>query len=188
MKPLLLPIFDQAEYLTIDLPFPTYLKEFSCYNRDFKAILAFLHSYKDILMTYNAYRREVERFLHWSWQVAKKSILKIDRTDIEAYIKFCQHPRTTWIGLHKQHRFIETQGKRIPNPKWRPFVVTVTKSEFRKGVKPKINDFEFSNNSVKGLFAILSSFYSYSLQEEYIKINPIALIRQKSKFLRKSPR
>ena len=186
MKPKVLAIFDQAEFLSIEQPFPTYLKEFSRYRRDFKAVLSFLYAYKDIRMTYDAYRREIERFLHWSWQVAKKSILSLKRTDIEAYIKFCRHPRVTWIGLSKCPRFIEKQGERLPNPKWRPFVSAVSKTEFRKGEKPKISNFEFSNNSVKDLFAILNSFYSYLLQEEYAKVNPIALIRQKSKFIRKS--
>jgi len=187
MKPSLLPIFDKAEFLFIEQPFPAYLKELSGYRRDFKAALNFLYAYKDIRMTYDAYRREIERFLHWSWQVAKKSILNLKPADIEAYIKFCQRPRSTWIGLFKQHRFmVDIQGERIPNPRWRPFVATVSKSEFRKGAKPKISDFDFSNNSVKELFAILSSFYRYLLQEEYVKTNPITLIRQKSKFIRKS--
>jgi len=34
------------------------------------------------------------------------------------------------------------------------------------------------------MFAILGSFYNYCLQEEIINANPVALIRQKSKFLR----
>ncbi len=186
MKPILLSIFDQAEFLSIEQSFPAYLKVFSCYKRDFKAALAFLYAYKDINMTYNAYRREIERFLHWSWQIAKKSILTLKRADIEAYVKFCQHPRPTWIGLFKRHRFIEIQGKRVPNPAWRPFVATVTKTENRKGIKPKISKFEFSNNSLKELFAILNSFYNYLLQEEYAKVNPVMLIRQKSKFIRKT--
>ncbi len=35
------------------------------------------------------------------------------------------------------------------------------------------------------MFGILSSFYNYLMQEEITQINPIALIRQKSKFLQK---
>ena len=38
---------------------------------------------------------------------------------------------------------------------------------------------------MKQLFAILSTFYNYLLQEEYVFMNPVALIRQKSKFIRK---
>jgi len=35
------------------------------------------------------------------------------------------------------------------------------------------------------MFAILSSFYNYMLHEEYVYMNPVALIRQKSSFIRK---
>ena len=35
------------------------------------------------------------------------------------------------------------------------------------------------------MFGILSSFYNYLLQEELGQVNPIALIRQKSKFIQK---
>jgi site-specific recombinase XerD len=35
------------------------------------------------------------------------------------------------------------------------------------------------------MFAILSSFFSYLLQDEYVLMNPVALIRQKSQFIRK---
>jgi site-specific recombinase XerD len=185
MKAILLAMFDQVDFLSAEQPFPSYLKSFSRYRRDFKAALSFLYAYKDIKMTYGAYRREIERFLHWSWQISKNSIFNLKRADIEAYAKFCQHPRSTWIGLFKCHRFIETEGKRVPNPAWRPFVATVTKSEHKKGKKPKIGKFEFSSNSLKELFAILSSFYNYLLREECAKVNPVALIRQKSKFIRK---
>jgi len=44
-------------------------------------------------------------------------------------------------------------------------------------------DYVFSQQALKALFAILSSFYNYLLQEEKIQSNPIALIRQKSKFI-----
>ena len=33
------------------------------------------------------------------------------------------------------------------------------------------------------MFGILSSFYNYLIQEEVVQANPLALIRQKSKFL-----
>lgn len=56
----------------------------------------------------------------------------------------------------------------------------------KKGNKAKIEDYELSQGAIKELFAILSSFYNYLLQEEYTQINPVALIKQKSKFIRKS--
>ena len=43
-----------------------------------------------------------------------------------------------------------------------------------------------THGSVRELFAIISSFYNYLLQEEYVTMNPVAIIRQKSKFIRKT--
>lgn len=182
---LLSPIFDQADYLDRKQLLPDYLEEFFCYQKDFQGALSFLIAYKDIPATFNAYRREVERLLQWSWRIVKKSIYTLKREDIEDYLKFCQSPLTSWISLHKQPRFITTQGERLPNDHWRPFVATVTKAAYHRGVRPKASAYKPSNASLKELLAILGSFFNFLLQEEYIKVNPVALIRQKSKFIRK---
>lgn len=66
------------------------------------------------------------------------------------------------------------------------FTATISKTERRKGAEPEIKRFELSHDSLKELFAILSSFYNYLLQEEYVTINPVTLIPQKSKFIHKN--
>lgn len=38
---------------------------------------------------FNAYRREVERLLHWCHSIANKLIKGLRREDIENFIKFC---------------------------------------------------------------------------------------------------
>ena len=152
---------------------------------DYKYAVAFLKSYKGSSGTFNAYRREIEKLLQWTWQIKEKTIKDLRREDIEEFINFCQKPPKSWIGLKKATRFIEKEGMRIPNPEWRPFVVTVSKTAHRKGDRPAIKDFKLSTTSVKDVFAILGSFYNYLLQEEYVLMNPVALIRQKSKFIRK---
>ena len=68
---------------------------------------------------------------------------------------------------------------------WRPFIVSVSKIEGRQGITSNMKKFELSHGSIRELFAILSSFYNFMLYEEYVELNPIALIRQKSKFIRK---
>ena len=80
--------------------------------------------------------------------------------------------------LKKENVFLIRNGDHL--------LLTVSKAEYRKGEMPKIKDFELTHGSVKELFAILSSFFNYLLQEEYVFTNPVALIRQKSKFIRKS--
>lgn len=155
------------------------------YPNDFKYALQFLRSYTGSKGTFNAYRREVERLLQWSWNIANKSIRELTRQDIENFINFCQKPEKAWIGIKKSPRFILDHGMRVPNPQWKPFVVTLSKSLHRKGLTPEVKNFELSQGSLKEIFAILSTFYNYLIQEEFAHMNPVALIRQKSKFIRK---
>ena len=178
-----LALFDSHEYIGL-IKGRSSLED-AIIQEDIKYALSFLTSYKGSLGTFNSYRRELERLLQWCIHIEKKPLKDIKRENIEAFIHFCQKPPKSWIGTKKAPRFIESEGIRIPNSEWRPFVVTVSKSVHRKGVRPDVKNFEFSQTSVKELFAILSTFYNYLLQEEYLLMNPVALIRQKSKFIRK---
>jgi site-specific recombinase XerD len=156
------------------------------YVNDFSHALNFLKAYNGSLGTFLSYRRDVERLLHWCMLIARKTLAELKRQDIEDFIHFCQKPPKTWIGVHKVTRFIVENGVRIPNPKWRPFVVTISKTAHKLGEEPNPKDFELSPSAVKDMFAILGSFYNYLLQDEYVYMNPVALIRQKSKFIRKT--
>jgi len=152
---------------------------------DYLHILNFLYSYRGSQDTFNAYRRELERLVQWSWMIQKKSILELKRFDIEAFIEFCQKPEKNWIGIKTVSRFINEMGVRTVNKEWRPFIVKVSKKSFKKGDLPVIEKFELSSEGIKQIFAILGSFYNYLIQEEATEINPVLQIRQKSKFIRK---
>ena len=111
--------------------------------------------------------------------------MELSREDIESYIQFCMKPPSTWIGKKHAARFIDKNDVRVANPAWRPFVVKVSKSDFKKGKIPRIASYQMSQSSIRALFAILGSFYDHALLEEKILRNPIALIRQKSRYLQK---
>lgn len=177
-----LPLFDSLEYISKQVP-SSFLSAIQ--KNDFLMGISFLKSYVGSLGTFNSYRREIERLLHWTWIIAKKSFKDLKREDIENFIRFCQKPPKSWIGIKKAPRFIEKEANRKPNAEWRPFVVTVSKAAYRKGANVDIDNFELSQGAIKESFAILSTFYNYMLQEEYVFMNPVALIRQKSKFIRK---
>lgn len=178
-----LPLFDQLVYL--DLHHNTVPQHESLHLPDYQHTISFLNCYKGSQGTFNSYRRETERLLHWTWSIRQKTLPELRRDDIEAYLYFCQAPPKQWIGLKKVPRFVDIEGLRQPNPEWRPFVATVSKSEHRKGIRPKIKSFELSQGAIKEIFAILSSYFNYLIQEEYAYMNPVALIRQKSQFLRR---
>lgn len=178
-----LPIFDSEEYLVFNSKFPDYLKPYEQYHADYIAAHDFLHAYKDNSATYNAYRREIERLLHWTWKVSAISVLELKRSYIEEYLKFCQKPPKAWIGNKKPPRFINKDGVRQPNPNWRPFVYTISKKTAEKSSNR--NQYNLSEEAIRDIFAILGSFYNFLIQEGYTEANPVLQIRQKSKFLQR---
>lgn len=181
-----LPLFDTLEHLNTQASVPQHTSLPLDANKDFQHALNFLHSYRGSNMTFNSYRREIERLLQWSWFIHKKSIKELTRIDFETFLEFCQAPPKHWIGTKHVERFLDQNGIRIHNPEWRPYVVRVSKTAFNNGgLLPDINNYVLSKNTLQAIFSILSSFYNYLEQEEYLSINPVAQIRQKSKFLRK---
>lgn len=182
---MLLPVFDNIKNLSNNKS-NAVLKD-EKYRDDFLHSLDFLKSYAGSLGTFNSYRREVERILQWSWFVKGCLLKELRRDDIENYLYFCQAPPKSWISLKKTPRFIEKDGLRRPNPNWRPFVVTVPKLQRSDPTfTPKIEDFKLSQGAVQEIFAILSTYFNFLIAEEYLFLNPVALIRQKSKFIRKA--
>jgi site-specific recombinase XerD len=157
----------------------------SVHQRDYQLAIEFLYSYRGSEETFKSYRRELERLLQWAWLVAQKPVQTLNRQDIERFIEFCQQPPKTWLGTKHVARFIEREGLRQPNQAWRPFVVRASKKATRQGLTASTDDFQLSQSALRAIFAVLSSFYNYLIQEEAIANNPILQIRQKSKFLRK---
>ncbi len=152
---------------------------------DLEYVLKFLYSYRGSPATYNSYRRELERLLQWAWRIEAVSVLSLKREQIEAFIQFCQQPPLAWIGTKQVPRFLLREGQRVANPAWRPFVTTVAKADFPAGAQADPKQYAPSQAAIKASFTVLSSFYTYLVQEGRLVANPVALIRQKSRFVRK---
>ena len=179
------PLFDTFKNLR-DSVLPASYQE-SYQRHDLAKAIAFLNQYSGSDGTFRAYRRELERLLHWCWLVVNKSILSLERQDIEHYILFCQKPPAAWIGTHVVPRFKKNaDGERIPNPKWRMFVATTSKANAKLGIKAIAKQYRLSDKSLREIFTITSSFYTYCVNDKSISINPVLLIRQKSKYFRTS--
>ncbi|MDF1762835.1 MAG: site-specific integrase [Oleibacter sp.] len=141
--------------------------------------LTFLMAYNGSTATFNSYRRETERLLQWCWYVRGISLAELARQDIEAYVHFCQDPPSHWVGNKQVARFVRHLGARVPNSDWRPFVSKLDKM----GRRPPL---ALSQKSLQALFAVLSTYFNFMIQEDYLRLNPVALIRQKSKFLQRN--
>jgi site-specific recombinase XerD len=177
------PFFDGLQQMLGDIDYqPKLTKPF---QQDYEHAKRFLLSYRGSIDTFNSYRRDIERFLQWCQLKANKTVKQIRRAEFEAFLDFCQNPPASWIATTVENRFIEKNGEKIPNKKWRPFVVKISKTDTKLGKKPNKKYYALSEKAFKALFAIVSSFYNYLIQEEYTLINPALLIRQKSKYFRK---
>lgn len=183
MKHPLLPLFDNLNHIHKNLDHVILPEE--RFKTDFYHSLNFLKSYNGSQGTFNSYRRETERLLQWAWHIKKKTLPELKRDEIEQYVRFCQNPPQDWISLKKVPRYLEQEGKRVPNPEWRPFVAHISKAARTQGGTVSIEDFNLSSGSIQEVFAILSTFFNFLIAEEYLLSNPVALIRQKSKFIRK---
>ena len=146
---------------------------------DYQLASEFIYSYRGSKDTFSTYRREIEHFLHWLWLVRKKSLQTTRRENIEEYIEFIRSPPASWIGAKIAPRYIERGGARLPNPDWRPYL---------QGTDSNGEPIPYflSQSAIQSAFAVLGSFFNFLIQEEYLDFNPVAQIRQKSKFLRKS--
>ena len=183
IKPVPSPFFDGLQPMLTNEDYqPKLIKAF---KHDYELAKKFLLSYRGSLDTFNSYRRDIERFLQWCQLIANKNVRQIRREEFEAFLEFCQKPPKSWIATTVENRFIEKDGKKIPNKKWRPFVVKISKTDTKFGNKPDKKNYELSEKAFKALFAIVGSFYNYLIQEEYTSINPTLFIRQKSKYFRK---
>lgn len=184
-KPLSIPIplIDTRQYLEEECGKAFTPPSFAPHDLIF--CLDYLKQYDNNNATFESYRREVERLIQWAWLIEQKSLLDLKRQDIENYIQFCLNPPKSWIGYKKVSRFITRNADRIPNPEWRPFVVTISKADYKKGLKPDKDEYQLSQKAIREIFTVLSSFYNYLAMEEKVLINPVALIRQKSKYIQK---
>ncbi len=139
---------------------------------DYQCAAEFIYSYRGSPDTFSTYRREIEHFLHWCLIIANKPLKQIVREDIETYVDFARQPPPNWVGQKNVPRFLLRAGQRVPNDEWRPYIHTS-------------GEFVVSQAALQSLFSVLSSFFNFLIQENYISANPVSQIRQKSKFLRK---
>jgi len=181
-------LIDKVENLEDEIRYenlPNWVNKLSSqYQQDYKQARRFLLEYKASIDTFNSYRRDIERLLQWCINIRHAAFPQLTRDDILTYVEFCEHPPSHWIAESSNvPRFIIKNAERIPNSEWRPFVVRVPKAQNKTA---KASQFKLSNNAIKALFRILSSFFRYLYEEDYISANPVAKIRQKSRFVKKT--
>lgn len=157
---MLLPLFPDPMALESNLLNHKYLpKCFLEYVDDWFISAQFLINYKYAYETFKSYRRDVERLLLWSWE-QNISLNKIQVIHLQQYIDFVKNVPQKWIMSSHMRRYLDEDAA-IANPAWRPCIR---------------RDGEFN---IKSMLAILSSFFNYLVDHDYIHKNPIKLLKQK---------
>lgn len=180
--PPVIPLFDTLSYVEDGNPFVNqYLAELSTGPVD-DATLVYEHAVDWLLEqrhsenNYKSYRSELTSFLHWVFDVEKVSLAEVDRKRLSRYIDYCCAPPTELIGYHNVAQFLTDRalGVRYPNPAWRPFL---GKREDGKALPYRISD-----RALKTRLAILSSFFTYLIHEEYTERNPALILLNNGRF------
>lgn len=166
--PLPKPRFDTMANINQDINYD-YLCENYCRD-DIGRARDFLKCYIGSQGTFNSYRREIERLIHWCALIKHSNLKQFNRDDAQAFVRFCERPPKRWIGISKPPRFINKLGKREPNKNWRPFIATVTKSAHRGGQAPDINRFKLSHGFTREHVRDDAGHSSSAITDRYIDI------------------
>ncbi|MCF6776036.1 hypothetical protein L3V83_05535 [Thiotrichales bacterium 19X7-9] len=156
-----LPIFDSEKFLNKNIAYKDTHKHIKNQS-DYLIANSFLEAYRKKTGTFTSYRREIEKFINWAWNIKLSSINDINSDDLIEYINFLKFPPTSWIGNSKQRRFISANELRIPNIHWRPFVYP----------QNHIKEYKVKNSSISESIMILRTFYNFLLKNKYTHKNP----------------
>ncbi len=173
------PIFDTLEHLSISPPL--FLKEMSIVGiqEEYMLCVDFLKTYSHSKDTFTAYRREIERFLQWVWLYHRVLLKDLTRASLRDYMEFVTNPPEEWIGKMPTSRFIVQGDSRIPNPRWRPFLLKSGKKLLRQ-MKPK-GCYELNALSLDFIMAALRSLFTFLQEEGYIEHSPVVAIKRRAR-------
>ncbi|MFM5865776.1 tyrosine-type recombinase/integrase [Aeromonas caviae] len=121
---------------------------------------------------YKTYRSELTTFLHWCFCEVAISPRDLTRRIMMRYLDYCQAPPSGLIAYRNVAQFVldKEWGERLPNPLWRPFL---GKRELGRELP-----YRLSEQAMKTKLAILSAFFQFLIQEEYMDRNPALLLQR----------
>lgn len=125
---------------------------------------------------YKTYRSELTTFLYWTFAEEGVSVSDITRRILLRYIDYCMQPPLHLIAYRNVAQFILNKeiNERVPNPEWRPFL-----GKKQQGIE---QPYKITDKALKTKLAILSSFFSYLINEEYTERNPAMMLMKNGRF------
>ncbi|MDY6930064.1 MAG: site-specific integrase, partial [Pseudomonadota bacterium] len=137
--------------------------------RDLEASLRYLSDYSSVPGTFNRFRSEVQRFLNYLWVVSGRTLDQVDSEVVSSYFKFLKTPPVAWVAPNIVSGFQDKQGRRVINPRWRPFT-----SQRSKGKR-----YTASPASLKSSRTALASYFRFLRQRKILLEDPFLEVRKR---------
>lgn len=174
------PLFDTADYLEdhsdnhLHPSVPAFLAhlkpDYDTLLLDYEAARQFLLKYSDVPGTFSRFRSEIQRFLNYLWVTSGRTLAQADEDTVSAYFRTLRQPPKSWISDGIYSAFVDLDGLRQPNPKWRPFVIRSTQ---------KNATYFASEASLKASRTALTAFFKHLKGKRYTADNPVTELRKR---------
>jgi integrase len=177
-----LPIFDTKEHIDDQRDLHDYpaLRSFleglpqptEALLADFKVSWRFVADYSDSPATFNRFRGEVQRFLNYLWVVGRRTLPQTDSDTVKLYFKTLGNPPSGWISRGIYPAFIDQNGLREPNEKWRPFVIRSTAPDAK---------YHVAQASLNASKTALATFFRYLIEHDHLQKDPMTGLRRRDR-------
>lgn len=176
------PLFDTAELIhdqaTLDrypglssglsaLPL-----ELESVRKDFDICRSFLVKYSDVSGTYGRFRSEVQRFLNYTWVIARRHLHQADSDLVTSYFTFLKNPPNHWISRGIYPAFLDQDDLRISNPDWRPLALRSRNDD---------GPYSVSQASLNASRTALQAFFKHLMIRGYLDRNPLLDVRRRDR-------
>ena len=141
-------------------------------RQDFYTARRFLEKYSDVSGTYNRFRSEIQRFLNYTWLIARRHLAQSDSDLITGYFAFLKTPPAPWISRGIYPAFVSQADLRRSNPDWRPMALR------SKAVQAPYSVTQASLNASR---TALQTFFKYLVAHDYLPKNPLIDVRKRDR-------
>ena len=132
--------------------------------------------------TFLRFRTDVERFLLWTFLYKDVPVDDQRKRDILEFADFTWSPPVKWIGKKTIARFELIGGSYKINKGWRPFRYKIPKGDTGDNENLDTRRYRPSQATLDAMFAGLSAFYNYLIQEEIGIGNPVQFARKDCRY------
>ena len=137
---------------------------------DFRIGHRFLEKYSDVSGTFSRFRTEIQRFLNYTWLIARRHLAQTDGELVSRYFAFLKTPPKSWVSHGIYPAFTGTGDRRQINPLWRPMAL-----RSRQDSAP----YSISQASLNASRTALQTFFKYLMARDYLARDPFLEVRKR---------